>query len=148
MGPDVACHAGEEDDDVSAEKDLSEALAAVGLSVPEALHRVHALGLTRLEPWSFLEAEELSSRLAGLTERYVTRRVVPFAGRQDDDDVACFLVAGEEGPPGTVLVIHDFASPGWEVRQVFDSFWGWFRLAIEDLIEGSELDRGNDGPSD
>ena len=45
--------------------------------------------------------------------------------------------------------MHDYASPGWERDEVFPSFYGWLRTAIEDLIvfddprEGSDLCRWN-----
>jgi hypothetical protein len=46
--------------------------------------------------------------------------------------VACWeLAAGD----GTVVVVHDFASPGWEKRDHFSSFYDWLRQAIQDLIE-------------
>jgi hypothetical protein len=33
-----------------------------------------------------------------------------------------------------VVVIHDFATPGWEQQAHISDFYSWFRLAIEDLI--------------
>jgi hypothetical protein len=34
-----------------------------------------------------------------------------------------------------VVVIHDFASPGYENKQEYNDFWAWFREAIEVMIE-------------
>jgi hypothetical protein len=73
----------------------------------------------------------LRKTLAGLTERYPTRKLIPFARRQDNDDIACWQVGANE----EVFIIHDFASPGWEQHGQFASFYDWFRRAVEDLIE-------------
>jgi hypothetical protein len=56
--------------------------------------------------------------------------LVPFAVRQDCDDVACF----EPDHPG-VAIVQDFASPGFEQRDRLPDFDSWLRRAIEDLIE-------------
>jgi len=55
--------------------------------------------------------------------------VRPFARRQDCDDIAC-VVEGQQ-----VVIIHDFASQGWEKRKQFVDFTAWFRAAVEDFIE-------------
>jgi hypothetical protein len=55
--------------------------------------------------------------------------LVPFARREDNDDVACW-----EPMSPRVVVIHDFASPGFEDRGGFADFNGWLRQAVEDLI--------------
>jgi hypothetical protein len=70
-------------------------------------------------------------RRIGLQERYSDRDLVPFALKLDCDDVACW----ERGQMPKVLIIHDFASPGWELRREFQTFWDWFRFAINDFIE-------------
>lgn len=54
-----------------------------------------------------------------------------FAKRSDCDDTACF----EIGKGGTVQLIHDFASPGWEQRQEFPDCWTWLAQAVNDMIE-------------
>ena len=95
---------------------------------PEAYRRTLARGLVQLQPWSFLDSDELALAWRGLRERYPSREVVPFARRLDGDDVACFL------PGGEVLVIHDFASPGYEAPAGATSYWEWFRAAVEDVI--------------
>lgn len=62
--------------------------------------------------------------------RFPDRKLIPFARREDNDDVACWdLVAGD------VVLIHDFSSPGYEQRKRYADFYGWLREAIEDLIE-------------
>ena len=92
--------------------------------------RVVELGLTNLEPWHIVFGDRLRTRFEGVRKRYPSRRVVPFALRQGSDDLAAFVVGSYE-----VIILHDFASPGYESRRTFDSFFGWFRAAIEDMID-------------
>ncbi|MGW1197294.1 hypothetical protein ACWD4B_15875 [Streptomyces sp. NPDC002536] len=97
---------------------------------PAEFIRVVELGLTNLEPWWIFDGDQLRRRAVGLRERYPERRLVPFARRQDNDDVACWDLA-----QGDVSVIHDMARPGWEQRERFPDFNAWLRQAVEDLIE-------------
>jgi hypothetical protein len=34
-----------------------------------------------------------------------------------------------------VVIVHDFASEGWEARDEFGNFWDWFRSIVEYFIE-------------
>ncbi len=97
---------------------------------PEFEHLVE-LGLVQLEPWWILEGDELRQVQRGLRERYPQRELVAFAARQDTDDVACWERANSEF---RVVIVHDFASSGWEGRKVFPSFYSWFVQAIQDLV--------------
>jgi hypothetical protein len=101
-----------------------------GFVYPKEFIRVVELGLANLEPWWILTGDLLRTRHTGLARRYPKRVLVPFARRQDNDDVACWDV-----PSGKVVVIHDFASPGSETRASFPDFYAWLRQAVEDLIE-------------
>lgn len=100
------------------------------LVYPPDFIRVVELGLTNLEPWRILTGELLRDRYAGIARRYPQQALVPFARRQDNDDVACW-----DARDGRLVVIHDFASPGSEVRGEFPNFYAWLRQAMEDLIE-------------
>ena len=101
-----------------------------GFLYPRQFVRVVELGLTDLEPWLILQGEQLHGHLLGLRKRYPLSSLVPFARRQDNDDVACWDVT-----KSNVVIIHDFASPGFEGRQEFENFNSWLRQAIDDLIE-------------
>jgi len=101
-----------------------------GFHYPEPFLRMLETGINRFRPWRVLEGSFSLSRRAGLKERFPARDLFPFALRTDCDDVACW----ENGNPDRVVIIHDFADPGWEQRPSFDSFWDWFRSAIEDFI--------------
>ena len=103
-----------------------------GFEYPREFLRVVELGLLDLEPWLVLEGEQLRDRNRGLRERYQDRSLVPFARRQDNDDIACWdLDRGD----GRVAVVHDFASPGWERRAEFAHFNDWRRQAVDDVID-------------
>ena len=101
-----------------------------GFEYPPEFVRVVELGLTNIEPWWIIEGERLRNRAIGLRERYRQRSLVPFAIRQDNDDVACWDMGA-----GNVAIVHDFASPGYEQRAEFPDFYAWFRQAIDDFIE-------------
>ncbi|WP_198415893.1 hypothetical protein [Cryobacterium algoricola] len=102
-----------------------------GFSYPSSFVTVVELGLTNLEPWHLLDGARLRERNRGVARRFPDRELVPFAVRQDNDDVACWdLARGGD----RVVVIHDFASPGWEDRGEYPDFYAWLRQAIEDLI--------------
>lgn len=73
-------------------------------------------------PWYLLNRESLLIRNGGLVERYPARQLFAFARDDDSDDIACW----EKDKPGKVVIIHDFASPGWEQREEFDSFSAWY----------------------
>lgn len=85
-----------------------------GFGYPAAFVRVVELRLIELEPWQILGGDQLGRRHEGLRLRYSARRLVPFARRQDDDDVACCDI-----DRGGISVIHDFADAGWEQRAAY-----------------------------
>ncbi len=101
-----------------------------GFAYPSTFRRVVALGLIDLEPWSLLSGAALRDRLEGLRHRYPQRTLVPLARRGDNDDVACWDLGA-----GTVCVIHDYATPGWEQKHEFEDFGAWFRQAVDDMLE-------------
>ena len=101
-----------------------------GFSYPVLFRRLVNLGLLDLEPWQILFGELLRRRHSGLAHRYPSRRLVPFARRQDNDDVACWDL---DRAPGGIAVIHDYASPGWERRAEYADLADWLRRAVEDL---------------
>jgi hypothetical protein len=110
---------------------LSTSDLPTGFEYPREFVRIVELGLTDLEPWLVLEGERLAAKHLGLRERFPLRSLVPFASRQDNDDVACWDL--DQGS-GRVVIVHDYASPGWERRAEFATFNDWLRQAVEDLI--------------
>lgn len=103
-----------------------------GFEYPREFLRVVNLRLLDLEPWLILEGEQLLARHHGLSERFPDRLLVPFARRQDNDDIACWDLGQQDCG---VAIVHDFASPGWERRAEYPDFNSWLRQAVEDLID-------------
>lgn len=85
----------------------------------------------KFSPWFFFDREGLLFRLNGLKNRYPGRILFPFARHSYSDDVACW----ERGNQGKVVIIHDYASPGWEQRKIFSSFEDWFNFVLSELEE-------------
>lgn len=80
----------------------------VSIALPEGLRRAVEQNLVDLTPWHIMPRALAHKRLQGLRKRY-RRKYVPFARRQDNDDLA---VTAPENPE-RIIVIHDFAD---EVR--------------------------------
>lgn len=74
--------------------------------------------------------EHLDIRISGLIKRFPERKLVPFARRYNNDDIACF----EVGEGEKVFIIHDFSSPGWERRREYDNIWLWLKDAVDELV--------------
>lgn len=89
------------------------------------------LGMKDMDRWFLLPEEKAFAYGERLKTRYPKRNLFPFASFTENDDIACF----EEGRGRTVVVVHDFASEGWERRQEYDDFWEWLRDAINYMIE-------------
>lgn len=103
------------------------------LTYPTKFNALVAEGEDDFDLWYLIEAPRVLERRRGLLERYPQRDLVPFAKRDDNDDVACWdQKLGSE----RVVVIHDFASEGYEERAVFESFEQWLENA---LIEAEEF---------
>ena len=101
-----------------------------GFDYPKDFLWVVEQKLNNLCPWVIIFDDELKDKDLGLKSRYKSRILVPFARRVDNDDVACF----ETNNTTDALIVHDYAKEGWEERQRFNSFWDWFRQAVDDMI--------------
>ena len=110
---------------------LSEPELPENFSYPQQFMRAIACGLADIEPWYLLVGQPLRDTMKGLKARYPDRKLIPFARRQDNDDIACWQAGADE----SVFIVHDFAAPGWESRDKFINFYDWLRRAIEDFIE-------------
>ncbi len=110
---------------------LDKSILPVGFSYPESFLRILNLNLVDLDLWYIMDKEQMMYRYEGLKGRYPNRVLIPFAKRDDNDDIACF----EQNKGEEVKIIHDFASSGYEQRKCYKTFWDWFRDAIEEMIE-------------
>ena len=98
---------------------------------PEEFARIVDLNLVNFEMWYLLNPEQVRRRVKGLQQRYPHRKLIPFARRDDCDDIACFEVGKED----RIQIIHDFSTPGYEQRKEYADFWAWLRDAFEEMIE-------------
>lgn len=98
---------------------------------PESFYKSIDLNLVHFDLWNIMYADEVEERIKGLKERYPNRKLIPFARRDDNDDIACFEVGKDE----KVQIIHDFASEGYEQRNEYNDFWDWLKDAIDEMIE-------------
>lgn len=83
-------------------------------------------GKDEFSHWYLLDKEQLWIRYKGLQKRYPDRKLFPFARDDDSDDVACW----EEGKFGKVILIHDFASSGYENKLEFNTFDEWYSYIL------------------
>lgn len=96
---------------------------------PQSFIKIIELNLINYEHWYIMDLNKIITRRDGLIERFPNRSLIPFARRDDSDDIACFEIGHGE----KVFIVHDFASEGYERRQEFDNFWSWFISAINEL---------------
>lgn len=103
-----------------------------GYVYPAEFVKIVQLNLLDFDVWYLMNNEQVNIRIKGLKTRYPNRNLIPFARRDDCDDIACF----EVGKGNRVQIIHDFASEGFEQRKEYQCFWDWFRDAIDEMISG------------
>ena len=82
-----------------------------------------------LEPWVIMEGDYLKKRYEGIIKRYHKKNLIPFARRIDNDDIACW----DSNHLNMVVIIHDFASAGWEQRQIYNNFDEWMQSVKNDI---------------
>lgn len=103
---------------------------------PKSFMKIIELNLVDFDFWYLMSSEQVEIRIKGLKERYPDRKLIPFARRDDNDDIACFDIEKNN----KVQIIHDFASVGYEQRREYDTFWDWFKVAIQEMIDKEEAD--------
>ena len=126
-------------------------------SVPLPLRWLIAHGVTSLTPWHFLSD---CDRIASLRAEYQAetadgRDCMPFAVRQDCDDVAAFVISGDNVTDAVIDVHLTYSrSPerdGFPSEQKYKTFWNWLKSAVDDSADfATELDLGEiatDGPA-
>ncbi len=110
---------------------LIEKLKHEGFQYPASFLKAIDLNLVDFDLWYIMDEDQVVSRNEGLKRRYPARKLIPFARRDDNDDIACF----EIGKGERVEIIHDFASAGYEQRNEYDDFWKWLEVAVKEMIE-------------
>jgi len=119
--------------------------------VPLALRWLRAHGLRGLTPWHFINDSEESTGLRSEYRREVSggsqpeQDFFPFARRQDQDDVAGFVV--EHGTvTGKVIEVHLTwrglaESSGWPGVERYDNVWEWMKTVIDETAAWCSEDR-------
>lgn len=92
------------------------------LLYPQELLDLVRSGRMPLVPWHFVHAETVASQHRRF-QSHLGRDLVPFAFRQDREDLACF----EKGRGHEVFIIHDNCNAGYEDEGHFASFSDWLR---------------------
>ena len=90
-----------------------------GFTYPEDFLRIVRQGLIDFDPWIILLGKQLRTRFYGLKKRYPKKELIPFARREDNDDVACW----QKDNPNIIYIIHDFSSSGYDNKKELNSFY-------------------------
>jgi hypothetical protein len=98
---------------------------------PDEFIKIVDLGIVNLKPWYIMEGDTLVQKTIGINQRFPKLELVPFAKRDDNDDVACW----SKNNPSQVVVVHDFSEDGWENVETYGIFWDWFKTAVDAMIE-------------
>jgi len=116
-------------------------------SIPLPLRWLVAHGITSLTPWHVLRDQD---RIAALRAEYKAetadqRDCLPFAVRQDCDDMAAFVISNGSVTDSVIDVHLTYSrSPerdGFPNENRFKTFWEWFKSAVNDSADfASELD--------
>jgi hypothetical protein len=94
-----------------------------------------------LQPWHYLSSRyafDLSKRWPNVP---ASGRLFAFAKRQDNDDLACFEVVGNQA--SRVVLVHGWTPEGYWPLQTFDTFWEWLKAVVDDVEEWVELASGS-----
>lgn len=82
-------------------------------------------------------SSEVAFIIKGLKQRYPERIIILFARRLDNDDRACFEESKFLTEP-KIIIIHNFATSGWEKKKELEKFLDWLKLVEEDIKEWQE----------
>lgn len=124
---------------------------------PLPLRWIRAHGLKALTPWHLIEKEPEREALRREYSVEVSngsqpaRDIYPFARRQDQDDVAGFVIADGIVTEAVVVVHLTWTAaperPGYPGTTRFENLWQWLKSVIDDTAEWcSEEDLPTDPP--
>jgi len=115
---------------------LPQELKTNNASLPDGYSRVLQRDMSHIDPWRFIEdVDELNAIYDTMRELYTDSIYLPFARRLDNDDVACVIIENNRASRGRIGIVHLYASDGYELDQIFDTFWDWFRTAVNDMVD-------------
>lgn len=87
-----------------------------------------------LDPWYLLDQSQ-KSVASEQTLDGAQRRLVSFARRSDNDDIACFRVTAQNEVDGVALVHGWVPGIGDQIVATYDTFWEWLKSVIDDIAE-------------
>jgi hypothetical protein len=101
----------------------------VKVDLPKELHRLVKLNIVDLTPWQILSRDVALKKLKWLRSQF-SPNYVPFAWRKDRDELACI----EPEYPNRIQIVCASEAKDYERAETYDSFWNWFREAINEMI--------------
>lgn len=115
---------------------IEESKLPLGFKYPKEFLWTLDLPLTNLKPWIIHSGVGLKSRYEGMKKRYPDRLLIPFAFRQDCDEVACWDLKDNN----KVKIIEDYtrANPNEDV--IYNDFFDWLKQAIDEMIDFCKRD--------
>lgn len=98
---------------------------------PEAIERLVALQLVNYDYWYVMKKEQAEIVYEDVRSQCRHKKLIPFARRGDNEDIACF----EVGKGENVVILKHSEFLGYRPYMKFESVWDWFREAIETMIK-------------
>ena len=115
---------------------LPQELKNNNVSLPDGYGRVIQRDMSHIDPWRFImDSTELENLYAVLRELYPEAIYMPFARRMDNDDIACVVVESDSASRGRIAIVHLYASAGYEIDEHYETFWAWFRVAVNQMVD-------------
>jgi hypothetical protein len=116
-----------------------------GITYPVELRWLQANGFTGFRPWYIVSEDWARSirqefRNETETDFHEIRDILPFAARQDMDDVAGFVIENGVVIAKVVTVHLTYRRNGPEIKGypemlIHDSFWSWMKTCIDDTAD-------------
>jgi hypothetical protein len=93
---------------------------------------------TALQPWHYLPIDQcfwVDERWPAVSELHL----LAFAKRQDDDQLACFIV-NTAGKAEKVLLIQGWTGHGFDVIKEFPNLWAWLTHVVQDIADWASIE--------
>ncbi len=103
---------------------IPESLRPDWFHYPSAYIQLIKSGHTNLTPWQIVNSAT-AMNIYHRFRNHLGRDLIPFAFREDREDLACF----EKCKGESVMIIHDNTDPGWEDEASYSNFAEWLNAA-------------------
>lgn len=84
-----------------------------------------------LEPWYYLDKNNIIHVTDVWPAGSYKGRLVAFARRYDNDDLACFAIEAQHVK--SIVVVHGWTDTGYDLVASYDTFWEWLKSVIDDI---------------